>query len=139
MKLIRFFKFLDLIDSRLPDSPFKSNRSLFNREQPLGSRFEQLLRPNFSTSPHSSDQNIYRSGKSPNRDVFRQTSPVPGHVQEGNNIERNSRQSPTTFRTGSPSIRTDSPRNHSGIQIPIQHLPISRNFYKYKIIMTKNK
>jgi len=118
----------DLIDSRLPDSPFKSNRSLFNREQPLGSRFEQLLRPNFSTSPHSSDQNIYRSGKSPNRDVFRQTSPVPGHVQEGNNIDRNNRQSPTTFRTGSPSIRTESPRNISGIQIPIQHLPINSDF-----------
>lgn len=118
----------DLIDSRLSDSPFKSNRSLFNREQPLGSRFEQLLRPHLSTSPHSSDQNIYRSGKSPNRDVFRQTSPAPGHIQESNNIERKSRQSPTTFRTGSPSIRTDSPRNHSGIQIPIQHLPINSDF-----------
>lgn len=141
----------DLIDGSL------RNRSLFNREQPFGSRFDEFFRPNLSTSPHqqsSADQFLNRDGKSPIREVLRQASPNPAR-QSPTHIS-NHRQSPTISRTESPKFRTESPKfrtespkiyleqvsskvpayNHhqSGShqipihQIPIQHGPIHSDF-----------
>lgn len=112
--------------------PSLRNRSLFNREQPFGSRFDDFFRPNLSTSPHqsSADQYLNRAGKSPIREVLRQTSPAPNSYIDSNNLERTSRHSPTIVRTESPKLRTESPRlfNQSGIQIPVQHVPIGSDF-----------
>lgn len=119
----------------LIDSPISRNRSLFNREQPFGSRFDEFFRPNLSPSPsphhHSSAEHyLNRAGKSPQRDILTQTSPPPStYIDQTDRQSNPNRQSPTVGRTESPKLRTESPRLISGIQIPIQHVPIGSDFH----------
>lgn len=117
-----FFR-TDLIDHR--------NRSLFNREQPFGSRFDEFFRPNLtahSSQPqhHSSaDQYLNRAGKSPNRDLPQHNN--SRHISPDGYINPTSahRQSPTVIRTESPHLRTESPSSYrlgnASYQIPVQH------------------